>query len=128
MPGERKTGNEGSGGSRLEWCAGNEELGRGRGNGGFRWGGERYGETTVVSPVALSCFDWTSGFRSHVEDSEPSGRDRDRYSGPGEVGPWVRRASAPVPVHSPRHAGLGLADLSLGPGEYGWVARANDPQ
>ena len=31
MPGERKTGNEGSGGSRLEWCAGNEELGRGRG-------------------------------------------------------------------------------------------------
>ena len=29
---------------------------------------------------------------------------------------------------SPRHAGLGLADLSLGPGEYGWVARANDPQ
>ena len=57
-----------------------------------------------------------------MEDSEPSDRDRDRYSEPGEVGPWVRRASAPVPVHSPRHAGLGLVDPCLGPGECGWVA------
>lgn len=54
---------------------------------------ERYGETTVVFPAPLSCFDWQRGRRGRVEGSGPSIRKAIVITGPVR---WDRGASERV--------------------------------
>ena len=108
--------------SRLEWCADKRELGGGEEEevGGFRWGGERYRETTVVLPDPLSCFDWTMRFRSGVEADGPSDPEGDRYYGPEGWAQRGRRGSAALV----RARGAGIGRARRGPERVRlWVAR-----
>jgi hypothetical protein len=85
--------------------------GGGRGDGGFRWGRGAVSRNHGGFPAPLSCFDWMSAFRSAVERSGPSDREKDRYYEPvqgGAVGPARVGTRAPALAVAPR-PGIGRA-------------------